>query len=218
MPTISSQAAMAALVEGGFQGNPVDLAFCVGDLSYATGYLGKWETFMNAIGPVSSKVPYMVRSHVAIAKRRSGLDLCGLHTSNLANPLAVASRHTSLLLLSFSRDFVLVLQAGPRPCSRPCSVRCALSQCWSVSMGSPIRTPFRTLGRTPFRALGRPPFRTSGRPPFRTSGRPLVRSLVSTPVGTPVSPLARISIQSSILQLELQSELEATLLKSLNSR
>ena len=27
----------------------------------AQGYLGKWETFMNAIGPVSSKVPYMVQ-------------------------------------------------------------------------------------------------------------------------------------------------------------
>ena len=26
-----------------------DLAFHVGDLSYATGYLGKWETYMNAI-------------------------------------------------------------------------------------------------------------------------------------------------------------------------
>jgi hypothetical protein len=47
---------MAALVEQGFEGNPVDLAFCVGDLSYATGYLGKWETFMNAVGPVSSRV------------------------------------------------------------------------------------------------------------------------------------------------------------------
>ena len=27
---------MAALVESGFAGRPVDLAFCVGDLSYAT--------------------------------------------------------------------------------------------------------------------------------------------------------------------------------------
>lgn len=36
-----------------------ELAFCVGDLSYATGYLGKWETFMTAIEPVSSHVPYM---------------------------------------------------------------------------------------------------------------------------------------------------------------
>ena len=34
--------------------------FSSGDLSYATGYLGKWETFMNAIGPVSRRVPYMV--------------------------------------------------------------------------------------------------------------------------------------------------------------
>eukprot|EP00936_MAST-01D_sp_MAST-1D-sp1_P002560 g2560.t1 len=37
-----------------------DLAFCVGDLSYATGYLGKWETFMAAIEPVSRTLPYMV--------------------------------------------------------------------------------------------------------------------------------------------------------------
>jgi hypothetical protein len=51
---------MAALVKNGFAGKAVDLAFCVGDLSYATGFLGKWETFMNAIGPVSSRVPYMV--------------------------------------------------------------------------------------------------------------------------------------------------------------
>ena len=33
---------MASLVKNGFAGRPVDLAFCVGDLSYATGYLGKW--------------------------------------------------------------------------------------------------------------------------------------------------------------------------------
>jgi hypothetical protein len=38
----------------------VDLAFNVGDLSYATGYLGKWETFMTAIEPVASAVPYVV--------------------------------------------------------------------------------------------------------------------------------------------------------------
>lgn len=37
-----------------------DLAFLVGDLSYATGYLGKWESFMNAIEPVSANVPFMV--------------------------------------------------------------------------------------------------------------------------------------------------------------
>eukprot|EP00038_Savillea_parva_P010684 m.191993 g.191993 ORF g.191993 m.191993 type:complete len:702 (-) comp18535_c0_seq1:91-2196(-) len=36
-----------------------DLAFNVGDLSYATGYLGKWETFMSAIEPLSSSIPYM---------------------------------------------------------------------------------------------------------------------------------------------------------------
>jgi hypothetical protein len=53
---------MANLVENGFEGNTVDVAFNVGDLSYATGYLGKWETFMNAISDhVSSKVPYMVQ-------------------------------------------------------------------------------------------------------------------------------------------------------------
>ena len=44
--------------EGGGAGG-ADLAFCVGDLSYATGYLGKWETFMAAIEPVASRVPYM---------------------------------------------------------------------------------------------------------------------------------------------------------------
>jgi hypothetical protein len=53
---------MAALIDSGFAGQPVDLALCVGDLAYATGYLGKWETFMNAIGPVTRRVPYMVRS------------------------------------------------------------------------------------------------------------------------------------------------------------
>eukprot|EP01050_Picozoa_sp_SAG11_P022360 SAG11_NODE_4212_length_2011_cov_1.399059_1_plen_637_part_01 len=50
---------MARLVAEGFRGQSIDLAFCIGDLSYATGYLGKWETFMNAIEPVSSQVPYM---------------------------------------------------------------------------------------------------------------------------------------------------------------
>ena len=50
---------MARLVADGFRGQSIDLAFCVGDLSYATGYLGKWETFMNAVEPVSSHVPYM---------------------------------------------------------------------------------------------------------------------------------------------------------------
>jgi hypothetical protein len=50
---------MARLVDQGFHGHPIDLAFCVGDLSYATGYLGKWETFMNAVEPVSSQVPYV---------------------------------------------------------------------------------------------------------------------------------------------------------------
>ena len=37
-----------------------DLAFVVGDLSYATGYLGKWETFMDSIGSFSSQLPVMV--------------------------------------------------------------------------------------------------------------------------------------------------------------
>eukprot|EP01052_Picozoa_sp_SAG31_P022732 SAG31_NODE_1823_length_7191_cov_9.623519_6_plen_214_part_00 len=51
---------MASLAEHGFDGTAVDLAFNVGDLSYATGYLAKWETFMNAVSPVTSRVPYMV--------------------------------------------------------------------------------------------------------------------------------------------------------------
>lgn len=37
-----------------------DLAFVVGDLSYATGYLGKWETFMDAMEPLCSIIPFMV--------------------------------------------------------------------------------------------------------------------------------------------------------------
>jgi len=37
-----------------------DLAFVVGDLSYATGYLGKWETFMDAMKPLCSIIPFMV--------------------------------------------------------------------------------------------------------------------------------------------------------------
>mmetsp|Transcript_4836 Transcript_4836/g.12402 ORF Transcript_4836/g.12402 Transcript_4836/m.12402 type:complete len:403 (-) Transcript_4836:215-1423(-) len=41
-------------------GADADIAFNVGDLSYATGYLGKWETFMAAIEPVSSVLPYMI--------------------------------------------------------------------------------------------------------------------------------------------------------------
>lgn len=49
----------AAGTSAGKDGPGAQLAFCVGDLSYATGYLGKWETFMSAIEPVSSRVPYM---------------------------------------------------------------------------------------------------------------------------------------------------------------
>ena len=56
----ATTALMAQLVDRGFRGSTVSLALNVGDLSYATGYLGKWETFMNAISPVSERVPYMV--------------------------------------------------------------------------------------------------------------------------------------------------------------
>jgi hypothetical protein len=51
--TTASMAAWAAEKQA-------DLAFNVGDLSYATGYLGKWETFMSAIEPLSATVPYVV--------------------------------------------------------------------------------------------------------------------------------------------------------------
>ena len=36
-----------------------DLALMVGDLSYATGYAGLWDNWMNMIEPLASRVPYM---------------------------------------------------------------------------------------------------------------------------------------------------------------
>ena len=37
----------------------LDLVFHSGDISYATGYAGKWDRFMAMIEPISSRVPYM---------------------------------------------------------------------------------------------------------------------------------------------------------------
>lgn len=37
-----------------------DMIFHIGDISYATGYLSKWDTFMHSIEGIASKIPYMV--------------------------------------------------------------------------------------------------------------------------------------------------------------
>ena len=38
----------------------VDFALCVGDLSYASGYVGRWDTWMDQIEPVSRNLAFMV--------------------------------------------------------------------------------------------------------------------------------------------------------------
>lgn len=38
----------------------VDFALCIGDLSYASGYIGRWDAWMDQIEPVSRSIPFMV--------------------------------------------------------------------------------------------------------------------------------------------------------------
>jgi hypothetical protein len=40
--------------------NGVDMVLHIGDISYAVGYLSEWESFLQQIEPVASKVPYEV--------------------------------------------------------------------------------------------------------------------------------------------------------------
>ncbi len=37
----------------------VDLVFHVGDISYATGFMVEWDSFLEMINPVASRIPYM---------------------------------------------------------------------------------------------------------------------------------------------------------------
>ncbi|GMN56632.1 hypothetical protein TIFTF001_025742 [Ficus carica] len=39
-----------------------DIVFHIGDMSYADGYLSEWDQFTEQVGPIASKVPYMVAS------------------------------------------------------------------------------------------------------------------------------------------------------------
>lgn len=39
--------------------NDVDMVFHIGDISYATGFLVEWDSFLELISPVASKVSYM---------------------------------------------------------------------------------------------------------------------------------------------------------------
>lgn len=41
-----------------------DIVFHIGDMSYADGYLSEWDQFTEQVGPIASKVPYMVARSV----------------------------------------------------------------------------------------------------------------------------------------------------------
>jgi hypothetical protein len=47
---------LAALVDSG----AVDVVIHSGDISYADGFMPHWDTFVNKVQPIASKVPYMV--------------------------------------------------------------------------------------------------------------------------------------------------------------
>lgn len=50
----------ARAMEKEMQRSPIDFVLSVGDLAYADGRHTRWELFMDAIEPVSSRVPYLV--------------------------------------------------------------------------------------------------------------------------------------------------------------
>lgn len=46
-------------VSGEVAARNVDLVLHIGDISYATGFLGEWDQFLDLITPIASEVPYM---------------------------------------------------------------------------------------------------------------------------------------------------------------
>lgn len=41
-----------------------DIAFHIGDMPYASGFLSQWDQFTEMVAPISSTVPYMVARFV----------------------------------------------------------------------------------------------------------------------------------------------------------
>ena len=37
-----------------------DVVLHIGDISYATGFLVEWDSFLELVAPMASKVPYMI--------------------------------------------------------------------------------------------------------------------------------------------------------------
>lgn len=46
-------------VEREVHAGKIDMILHIGDISYATGFLAEWDFFLEMIGPVASRVPYM---------------------------------------------------------------------------------------------------------------------------------------------------------------
>ena len=44
--------------------NNIDIAFHIGDICYANGYLSQWDQFTAQVEPIASRIPYMIARFV----------------------------------------------------------------------------------------------------------------------------------------------------------
>lgn len=111
--SLDTARAVTRLVQGG----EVDFAMVVGDLSYSTGFLSRWDAWMEMMQPIAARVPLMVLSSLhrffcIQTKRDSTYHIPTKHTDDAREPRA--GRRQDFPLLRGRHHFPLGQERGRR--------------------------------------------------------------------------------------------------------